>query len=155
MSRWEAWTFNILTFVVSAGGAAYFWMKYLVKNDDPFSVVNHPWQPAMLTAHILTSPLLILSFGMLVNTHILKKLKNKNSRSNRTSGIVCLVSFSLMAASGYLLQVVTSPALARAVIVVHLASGGLFAGAYLAHQAVNLFLRRSKSKQEGGARLAA
>ena len=155
MSRWEAWTFHMLALVVSASGAAYFWMKYLIKNDDPFSVVNHPWQQAMLKAHILAAPLLMLSLGMMVNSHILKKLKNRNSRSNRISGIVCLVSFALMAASGYLLQVVTSSTLAPAVVVIHLASGGLFAGAYIAHQVVSLLFLRFKSKQEGGARIAA
>ena len=155
MSRWEAWTFHILTFVVSAGGAAYFWMKYLLKHDDPFSLVNQPWQPAMLKAHILAAPLLILSLGMMVSSHICKKLKNKNSKSNRISGILCLASFAPMAASGYLLQVVTSSTLTRALVIVHLATGGIFVGAYLAHQVVNLWLQRSKSKQEGGTRLAA
>ena len=155
MSRWEAWTFHMLALVVSASGAAYFWMKYLVKNDDPFSVVNHPWQQAMLKAHILAAPLLMLSLGMMVNSHILKKLKNKNSRSNRTSGILCLASFAPMAASGYLLQVVTSSTLTRALLIVHLATGAIFVGAYLAHQVMNLWLQRTKIKQEGGTRLAA
>jgi hypothetical protein len=155
MSRWEAWTFHILTLVVSASGAGYFWMKYLVQNDDPFSVVNHPWQPAMLNVHILAAPILILSFGMMINTHVLKKLRNRNSRANRVSGIVCLASFLLMSASGYGLQVVTSSTLTRALLIVHLATGGIFAGAYLAHQAVNLILQRSKSRQGAGTRLAA
>ena len=155
MSRWEGWTFNILTIIVSASGAAYFWMKYLMKNDDPFSVVNHPWEPAMLKAHILAAPLLMLALGMMINSHIVKKLKTKNSRSHRVSGIICLVSFALMAASGYLLQVVVLPSRARALVVVHLAAGGLFVGAYLAHQAATLFLRESKGKQTGGSRLTA
>ncbi len=155
MSRWQAWTFHILTIAVSASGMAYCWMKYLLKNDDPFSIVNHPWQPAMLKAHILASPLLILVLGMMVNSHILKKLKNGDSRANRVSGIVCLLSFTLMAGSGYLLQVVSLSGLYRSLVITHLATGAIFAVTYLIHQVVSLLQGKTKLKQLTKSRLAA
>ena len=61
MKRWEVWSFHILTMIVTLSGTVYLWMKYLLKTDDPFSVINHPWQPAMLAAHVLTSPALLLA----------------------------------------------------------------------------------------------
>jgi len=63
MKRWEAWSFHILTLIVTVSGIVYFWMKYLLKTDDPFSVINHPGQPAMLKTHILAAPLFILRQG--------------------------------------------------------------------------------------------
>ena len=67
MNRWERWTFGLLTLGVLLSGGVYFWMKYLLVNDDPFSVVNHPWQSAMLAAHVLAAPGLLLMFGILVD----------------------------------------------------------------------------------------
>ena len=48
MKRWERWTFNSLTAAVAVTGFIYFWMKYFVESSDPFAVINHPWQTAML-----------------------------------------------------------------------------------------------------------
>ena len=67
MRPWERWTFGLLALLVSVTGGAYFWMKYMLVNTDPFAVVNHPWQPAMLAAHVVASPPLLLMFGVLLN----------------------------------------------------------------------------------------
>ena len=75
MKRWERWTFNALSFAVAATGFAYLWMKYALQNDDPFAVVNHPWQAGMLDLHVVASPAFILMFGIVFNSHIMKKLR--------------------------------------------------------------------------------
>ena len=47
MTRLEAWFLHVATILVGGGGLVYAWMRYFVRPDDPFAVVNHPWQPAV------------------------------------------------------------------------------------------------------------
>ncbi len=77
MKRWERWSFNALNVVVAMTGIVYLFMKYLLSTDDPFSVVNHPWQSSMLSLHVVVAPALILVFGIVLRSHILKKLVSK------------------------------------------------------------------------------
>jgi hypothetical protein len=132
MRRWEHWGFNSLGLAVAASGFAYLWMKYGMETDDPFALVNHPWEPAMLDLHVLTSPAFLLAFGVLFNAHIVKQLRAWR-RENRVSGLASLGLFGLMAATGYWLQVATSEALLTTLAVVHVGSGALFALAYVGH----------------------
>ena len=112
MRRWERWSFNALNAALAVTGVAYFYMKYLLATDDPFAVVNHPWQPSMLSLHVVVAPVLILCFGIVLRSHILKKLVSSYQPDRRT-GWISLLSFTAMALSGYLLQVISSPALAQ------------------------------------------
>ena len=141
MTRWERWTFGAFVIAVAATGLAYFWMKYLLTPTDPFAVINHPWQPLMLAAHVVASPALILMFGILLRSHVLQKIDAPGIQ-NRRSGLASFAGFFVMAASGYLLQVVTAEALLKALVVVHIASGALFAVAYLVHFVISVRLAR-------------
>lgn len=135
MKAWEKWAFNLLAFVVSASGVAYLWMKYGLSSDDPFAVVNHPWQPWMLAVHVFTAPWLLILFGVLLNSHVIRKVGN-GAVENRLSGSLSLGAFVGMTVSGYGLQIATAPLLQQAMLVVHLASSGLFVVAYGTHLAV-------------------
>jgi len=95
MKPWERRAFNLCALLVAVTGFAYLWMKYFVPSDDPFAVINHPWQPAMLTLHLLASPALILMFGIVFNSHVMKKLKTPKL-PNRKSGYVSLFTFASM-----------------------------------------------------------
>jgi hypothetical protein len=141
---WERWTFGLLSLAVATTGFVYFAMKHFMVSDDPFAVVNHPWQSAMLSLHVLASPPLILVFGMILNGHIMRKLRVPKS-ANRRSGMTSLITFGAMAASGYLLQVVTNEAALQALVVLHLASGGVFSAAYIAHLLISVRLARQWS----------
>ena len=136
MKRWERWTFNALSLAVVATGFAYLWMKYVVQTDDPFAVVNHPWQTSMLSLHVVASPALILIFGIIFNSHVMKKL-SATRLPNRRSGFVSLGTFAAMIVSGYLLQVSSSETWLQAMIVVHVASGAIFAIVYAAHLVIS------------------
>ena len=144
MKRWERWTFHALTLIVALSGLMYFLMKYFVRTDDPFAVVNHPWQGAMLAVHVLTSPVLLLSFGMLLSSHVLRKLTLTTS-PNRRSGFISLGSFGVMAVSGYLLQTATSPLLLRALVVLHVATAIVFVMAYVGHLVVSIGELRARA----------
>lgn len=136
MSTFEKWSFNILAVLVTASGILYLWMKYFMSSADPFSVVNHPLQPLMLQIHILASPLFILVLGVILQSHITRKIKSGH-RPNRRSGLLALATIAGMVLSGYLLQVVVNPFVSRAFLVTHLASGVLFAATYTIHLVVS------------------
>ena len=59
MTRLEAWFLHVATILVGGGGLVYAWMRYFVRPDDPFAVVNHPWQPDVQHLHVLAAPLLV------------------------------------------------------------------------------------------------
>ena len=147
MSAWERWSLHVLTSVVGLTGLAHGAMKYLMSPADPFDVVNHPWQPVVLALHIVAAPLLVLVVGMTVRSHIVPKLSN--GRSNRRSGFVAIVTFLVMTMSGYLLQVVTGPAVARLTLWVHLVSATLFLVIFLVHLVVGRRLLAVKRRTAG------
>ena len=132
MSRWEALAFNALHGLLAVTGFAYFYMKYALETDDPFAIVNHPWQPAALSAHVVLAPLGMMIFGVVLRSHVLKKL-TMESRSARRSGWMSLLSFAAMAVSGYLLQVVAEPTWLRVLVVIHVATSTAFIFGYSAH----------------------
>jgi hypothetical protein len=140
MKLWERWLFHVSTIVLAVSGVAYFVMKYFIENDDPFSVVNHPWQPLMLSLHVVAAPVLVFVTGLIVQSHIRKKL-DSGGRSNRSSGLASMVSLPVMIVSGYLLQVVSSPLAAQIVLVFHIGSSVVFLVTYIAHQIGTLRLR--------------
>jgi hypothetical protein len=147
VKRWERWSINGLSLVVAVTGLAYFWMKYLIAPEDPFAVVNHPWQSATLDLHVVTSPILILIFGIVFNSHVMKKLRAPRL-PNRRTGWVSLATFAVMVLSGYLLQIAVREAWLQALVAVHAASGALFALAYSAHLVITVRLARSRGQRE-------
>jgi len=143
MKRWERRTFNVLSLVVAVTGFAYLCMKYGLGTDDPFAVVNHPWQSAMLDLHVVASPAFILMFGIVFNSHVTKKLRGPRL-PNQRSGLVSLGTFAAMVVSGYLLQVSSNEAWLRALVVLHVASGALFSVAYAIHLVLSARLARTR-----------
>ena len=141
MTWWEKWAFNLLHALVAATGIAYFCMKYLMAPTDPFAVVNHPWQPSMLAWHIVAAPFFVVFFGMLFRTHTLRKLLSSSPRNRRT-GWASLLGFSVMALTGYLLQVASSPAWITAFIWAHVASSAVFVAGYTTHLVIGWKLER-------------
>ena len=143
MKRWERWTFNGLSLTVAATGFAYLWMKYVLQNDDPFAVVNHPWQTGMLNLHVVASPAFILGFGIVFNSHIMKKM-GATRLPNRRSGFVSLGTFAAMVVSGYLLQVSANERWLKTLVVLHVASGAIFTIVYAIHLAISARLARTR-----------
>jgi hypothetical protein len=144
MKAWERWAFNAAAAVVSLTGFVWLWMKYLAVSDDPFAVVNHPWQPAMQALHVVSSPVLLLIFGVILNSHIMKKLGARHV-SNRKSGLIAFGTFFAMTASGYLLQVATHETARQALVVLHLVSGATFSLVYGGHLIFSARLARAQA----------
>lgn len=149
MTWWERWAFNTLHWVVAITGFAYLCMKYAMATDDPFAVINHPWEPATLALHLVAAPVFIAFFGMLFRSHSLRKLRSP-SPENRRTGWMSLVGFSVMALSGYAIQVVTAPALITFCVWLHVVSGGLFALSYSVHLVIGWRVTRQSANPPPG-----
>jgi len=144
MRPWERWTFHVLSLAVTTSGFAYLWMKYFVQSEDPFALVNHPWQSSMLQVHVLASPPFILVFGIILNSHIMRKLR-ATGVPHRKSGWVSLATFAAMLSSGYLLQVVGSETWLSRLVAAHVASAGLFTVSYAGHLILSATAVRQRS----------
>jgi hypothetical protein len=128
--RWAVWSTSIATFVT---GVIYLWLKYLLVNDDPFAVVNHPWQPAVLKAHILVAPLLVFSIGLVTLRHVWRHMRS-NVREGRRSGLLTVFVLAPMILSGYLIQALTNEGWLKAMAISHIGLGVIYGVGLLAHQ---------------------
>ena len=142
----ERWGFTVAHAVVALTGFTYFYMRHFISADDPFAVVNHPWQPPILAVHIVAAPAFVLLFGMLLRSHALPKLRGPRA-VNRRTGWVSLVGFAATALSGYLLQVATAPAALRIGYWTHMAAGCVFALGYGWHFARGWPLGRERRRR--------
>ena len=91
--------------------------------------------------HVLASPPFILLFGIVLNSHIMRKLRAPRM-PNRSSGLLSLGTFVTMTCSGYLLQVTTDEHVMQALVALHVTSGALFVGAYGVHLLVSRRIAR-------------
>lgn len=131
MSRAQVLTLQLSLLGMSASGLAFAWMKYFMKSDDPFAVVNHPWQPHMMTAHVLLGPVAVFAIGWIFGNHIWPAYRG--GAPNRISGILAMLFIVPMTISGYLMQVTVADATRKAFAISHWISVGLFAVGYIAH----------------------
>jgi hypothetical protein len=102
-------------------------------SDDPFAVVNHPWQPLVLKAHILVAPLLVFSIGLVTLRHVWRHLRSRMPEGRR-SGLLTVVVLGPMIVSGYLIQAITHEGLLKAMAVSHIGLGLVYGLGLLAHQ---------------------
>ena len=122
---------NISVALSALTGLVFAWMKYWMKSADPFAVVNHPWQPHLLSAHVLVAPLAVFAFGWTFGNHIWPALVNR--APNRASGIMSMVLIIPMVITGYLMQISTEDAARHGFAVAHWIASGLYLAGYVAH----------------------
>lgn len=146
MNRLERWSVVAGSFLVTLTGVVYLWMKYLLRSDDPFAVVNHPWQPAVLKLHILTAPLLVFGLGLIAVRHVLAHWLAGVS-SARRSGISAALAVLPMVLSGYLVQAITDARWLSVTSWVHVATGMVYGVAFAAHQFLVRGRRRARTAQ--------
>lgn len=132
MTRASAWLLHLATVLVGGTGLVYAWMRYLAQPDDPFALVNHPWQPALQHLHVLVAPVLVFAVGLVWRGHVWARLRARLADRRRT-GVALVALFFPMAVSGYLLQTASGEGWRRAWIVVHVASSCAWLLAYGVH----------------------
>jgi hypothetical protein len=131
MTRAQVALLQLSLLGMAISGLVFAWMKYFMKSDDPFAVVNHPWQPTMLDAHVLLGPVAVFALGWVFGNHIWPAYRG--GAPNRASGIVSMLFIAPMTISGYLMQVAVADATRKAFAISHWVSVGLFAVAYIVH----------------------
>jgi len=131
MSRGQTLLLNISIAGMTITGAVFAWMKYAMKTNDPFAVANHPWQPHMMTAHVLIGPLAVFAFGWTFANHIWPAFVNR--APNRASGIASMLLIIPMTLSGYLMQVTTDDAIRKGYAIAHWVTVVLFVVGYVVH----------------------
>ena len=132
MSRAQVITLHAAVALTTATGAVFAWMRYFMKSDDPFAVVNHPMQPWMLASHVVVAPLLVFAFGWIFGNHIAPGYANPNV-PKRKSGLATVAILVPMIASGYLLQIATADGTRKAMSIAHWITSAFFVVAYLVH----------------------
>jgi hypothetical protein len=118
--------------LVSASGIVYGVMKYFLSGSNPDSRLGHPWQPALLAAHVLAAPVAVFAMGLLLRGHALPRLQ-RGEPEGRKTGLSLTTAGMPLVFSGYLLQVFTGEALRKGTGWIHAALGLLFALAFLMH----------------------
>lgn len=132
MNRLESWSVHVSTILVGGTGLVYAWMKYLLSPSEPYAVVNHPAQPTVQHLHVLSAPLLVFAAAFIWKNHVWNHYRNGVRRSRR-SGLVLLLTFVPMIASGYLIQTTISEGWRTSWIVVHCVTGFLWLVGYAGH----------------------
>jgi hypothetical protein len=128
--RWTVWISSVTTFVT---GVVYLWLKYVVVSDDPFAVVNSPWQAPVLKLHIVAAPTLVFAFGLVAVRHVWRSLQRQIA-AGRLSGLTSAAALIPMVVTGYLIQAVTDEGWLRALAWSHIGLGLLYGVAMLFHQ---------------------
>jgi len=104
MSRSQAWLLHFSNLTVGGTGLAYGYMRYFAVPQDPFSVVNHPWQPDTQHLHILLAPILVFACGWIWKNHVWNRVRS-GFKKHRKSGWMLIATLVPMVFSGYLVQV--------------------------------------------------
>lgn len=134
MTRLQIWYVHITLLLTTLTGAVFAVMKYFMKSDDEFAVVNHPLQPSMFSAHVLIAPLFLFALGWTFGNHIWPKYKF--STQKRKSGIASMLLIAPMVLSAYLLQIATNETLRQAMAAAHWVSSAAFVVGYVIHVVV-------------------
>ena len=133
MTPLEKWMLWVSTAVVAATGIALGWMKYFVSPEDPYAVIHHPWQPAMLKIHLVAAPFLVFALGMVFTRHVVRQWASGRP-AGRASGVGLVVTLAPMVISGYLIQVTTSESWLFRAAMLHVAASLLYLAGLAGHQ---------------------
>ena len=114
------------TAVMTVTGVAIAWMEYALEPVDPFAVVNHSWQPALLKVHILSAPVMVFGIGMIFMRHIWPHFRSGLAMGRR-SGLWSMALTVPMIATGYALQVLSNAEWLTTLGYIHFALGTAFA----------------------------
>ena len=147
MSRLQLFWLHLAFALTAITGIVFAVMKYLLKSDDEFSVVNHPLQPHMLAAHVVVAPAVLFLLGWVFSNHMLPKWRFGDGRNQR-SGLAAMWLIAPMALSGYLLQVSVDETLREAMAWAHGITSGVFTIGYVIHLIIGRSIARSDAAAE-------
>lgn len=132
MTRFNAWVVHLANVLVGGTGLVYAVMLYALEPSDPFSVVNHPWQPTVQHLHVWTAPVLVFAIGLIWQTHIWKHWR-RGIVERRNTGVSMMAIALPMVMSGYLLQTTVSEIWREIFLWMHLVTSGWWLVAFVVH----------------------
>lgn len=132
MSRLQLAWLHLSVALTAITGLVFAFMKYFMTSDDEFSVVNHPWQPHMLAAHVVIAPLVLFILGWVFSNHMLPKWRFGDGQNKKT-GLAAMWLIVPMTLSAYLLQVATNETLREVMAWAHWITSAIFVAAYVIH----------------------
>jgi len=132
--RGEMWLLALSTLVAGGTGVVLYIMKDWMVSADPFSVVNHPWQPWMLKAHLVSVPFLIFAVGLIFSTHAAHRFRSGGA-GGRRSGAGLLLLFIPLVLSGVAVQILVDESWRRGAVWIHLLAGTAYLGFFIVHRA--------------------
>ena len=132
MKRWEAWWNHAAISAVSLTGLLYGVVKYGAPSSDPDSRIGHPWQPALMKAHVLVAPFAVFGLGLILRRHVLARIWTGEVNGRKT-GVAMLWLFLPLALTGYLIQVLVEGGAVHAAAWSHAALGAAFLLGYAFH----------------------
>lgn len=150
MTRTEKVLIHGSTWAVTGTGLVYGWMRYFMHSDDPFSVVNHPWQPMALSWHVMAAPLLVFAMGLIAQDHIFARIKNEPPVPSRRSGLTGALLVVPMILSGYGLQVASEVLTRKILVGVHVVSSVMFILVYVVHVVLARQALKAAAESEAG-----
>jgi hypothetical protein len=133
MTRAESRLLSIANALVIGTGLVYAWMAYFATSTDPDALVNHPLQPDVQHAHVLTAPLLVFALGLVWRLHVWARVRS-GYRDKRFSGVTLFALAGPMAASGYLLQTAADPTWRTVWTWIHVCTSVAWTVAFLVHR---------------------
>ncbi len=142
MTRLERWSLHILALLTGATGLLYGWLRYFGQRVGEFGLEPSPLQALLQHLHVLTSPLLVFTLGMVVRSHVLPMWRSGRI-VGRASGLALALVLAPMVISGYLVQVVTDPTVRVAFAWIHGVTSLLFLGGYGVHLGMTWKLART------------
>jgi hypothetical protein len=135
VTPFEKWLVWLSTAAVGVSGIVYGAMKYVLRSDDPYAVVHHPWQPFFLKLHVLSAPVLVFAVGVVFTRHVVKHWQSGRD-AGRGSGVAIVATLVPMILSGYLIQTLTSASWIFRVAILHLAASAIYLGGVVVHEAI-------------------
>ena len=143
--RWEIWLLALSTLVAGGTGVMLYIMKDWMVPTDPFSVVNHPWQPWVLKAHLVAVPFLIFAVGLIFSTHVAHRFRS-GAAGGRRSGVGLLVLFVPLVLSGVAVQILVDESWRRGAVWVHLLTGAAYLGFFIVHRVAAWDLKSARRR---------
>ena len=132
MTRLQRLWLHLSVALTALTGTVFAVMKYFMKSDDEFAVINHPLQPYMLSMHVIVSPILLFLLGWTFSNHMLPKYRFGGD-PNRKTGLMSMLLIAPMTLSAYLLQIATNESLRKAMAAAHWITSAIFVVAYVIH----------------------
>lgn len=147
MTRFQRWFLYVTTALATVSGVGYFYMKRFLTPVDPWAVINHPLEPWLLKAHILTAPLMLFAVGLITTQHIWRSLKS-SLPTGRKTGLAAAVAFGPLVLTGYLIQTVATPLALDVLGWTHLALGLVSAFAIFEHRRLVRGRKRRRGRDD-------